>query len=92
MRKTAFISLIGLLAFQTATIFADPISDRITVTVKGTGPDVILIPGLASSGAVWDATVAQISVALPCACRITGGVLPVCRHAPMLGADHPAGC
>ena len=61
MRKTAFISLIGLLVFQTVAVVADPISDRITVTVKGTGPDVILIPGLASSGAVWDATVAQIS-------------------------------
>jgi len=29
-------------------------ADRITVTAKGSGPDVILIPGLASSGAVWD--------------------------------------
>jgi len=36
-------------------------SDRITVTVTGKGPDVILIPGLASSGAVWDATVSQLS-------------------------------
>jgi len=34
---------------------------RISVTVTGKGPDVILIPGLASSGAVWDATVAQLS-------------------------------
>jgi pimeloyl-ACP methyl ester carboxylesterase len=29
---------------------------RFTVTVTGRGPDVILIAGLASSGAVWDAT------------------------------------
>ena len=36
-------------------------SDRIMVTVTGKGPDVILIPGLASSGAVWDATVSQLS-------------------------------
>jgi len=36
-------------------------SDRITVTVTGQGPDVILIPGLASSGHVWDATVAHIA-------------------------------
>lgn len=33
---------------------------RFTVTVIGQGPDVILIPGLASSAAVWDATVAQL--------------------------------
>jgi pimeloyl-ACP methyl ester carboxylesterase len=31
------------------------------VTVTGQGPDVILIPGLASSAHVWDATVAHLS-------------------------------
>lgn len=31
-------------------------SDRIAVTTRGDGPDVILIPGLASTPAVWDAT------------------------------------
>ena len=31
--------------------------ERFTATVSGKGPDVILIPGLASSGAVWDDTV-----------------------------------
>ncbi|HWU81302.1 MAG TPA: alpha/beta hydrolase, partial [Caulobacter sp.] len=36
-------------------------ADRISVTVTGKGPDVVLIPGLASSGAVWDATVKQLS-------------------------------
>lgn len=35
--------------------------DRITVSVTGQGPDVVLIPGLASSSAVWDATVRQLS-------------------------------
>jgi pimeloyl-ACP methyl ester carboxylesterase len=35
---------------------ADQITDRITVSVRGQGPDVVLIPGLASSSAVWDAT------------------------------------
>lgn len=35
--------------------------ERFTATVTGQGPDVILIPGLASSGAVWDATVKQLS-------------------------------
>lgn len=33
---------------------------RLTVTVVGNGPDVILIPGLASPRAVWDQTVAQL--------------------------------
>jgi pimeloyl-ACP methyl ester carboxylesterase len=33
---------------------------RFSVTVVGKGPDVILIPGLASSAHVWDATVAQL--------------------------------
>lgn len=40
---------------------APAVSDRIAVTVSGQGPDVVLIPGLASSGAVWDATVRQLS-------------------------------
>jgi pimeloyl-ACP methyl ester carboxylesterase len=44
-----------------APIAANPAADRMTVTVVGQGPDVILIPGLASSGAVWDATVKQLS-------------------------------
>ncbi len=34
---------------------------RFSVAVTGEGPDVILIPGLASSAAVWDATAAQLS-------------------------------
>jgi pimeloyl-ACP methyl ester carboxylesterase len=36
-------------------------ADRMTVTVTGKGPDVVLIPGLASSAAVWDGTVRQLS-------------------------------
>jgi pimeloyl-ACP methyl ester carboxylesterase len=36
-------------------------SNRMTVTVTGQGPDVVLIPGLASSGAVWDDTVRHLS-------------------------------
>lgn len=36
-------------------------SDRIEVTVRGTGPDVVLIPGLSSSpGRAWDSTVAAV--------------------------------
>jgi pimeloyl-ACP methyl ester carboxylesterase len=37
-----------------------PAAARFTVEVKGQGPDVILIPGLGSSSAVWDATVRQL--------------------------------
>ena len=35
-------------------------SDRIQVTVVGSGPDVILIPGLSSSPKVWESTVAAL--------------------------------
>lgn len=36
-------------------------SPYFAVTTSGSGPDVILVPGLASSGAVWDGTVAALS-------------------------------
>ncbi|MEM7522148.1 MAG: alpha/beta hydrolase [Pseudomonadota bacterium] len=36
-------------------------SQHFTVTVAGAGPDVILMPGLASDAAVWDATAAALS-------------------------------
>ena len=36
------------------------------VRVTGAGPDVLLIPGLASSGAVWDATTRQFCVKRRC--------------------------
>jgi pimeloyl-ACP methyl ester carboxylesterase len=35
-------------------------SERIGITVRGSGPDVILIPGLSSSPQVWDSTVAAL--------------------------------
>jgi pimeloyl-ACP methyl ester carboxylesterase len=35
-------------------------SDRIGVTVRGQGPDVILIHGLSSSAEVWDSTIAAV--------------------------------
>jgi pimeloyl-ACP methyl ester carboxylesterase len=35
-------------------------SDRIAVEVHGSGPDVVLIPGLSSSPRVWDATIAAV--------------------------------
>ncbi|ACI98407.1 alpha/beta fold hydrolase [Rhodospirillum centenum] len=35
-------------------------SDRISVSVRGSGPDVVLIPGLSSSPEVWEGTVEAI--------------------------------
>lgn len=35
-------------------------SDRIGVTVRGSGPDVVLIPGLSSSPDVWQSTIAAL--------------------------------
>ncbi|MCG6119562.1 MAG: alpha/beta hydrolase [Blastomonas sp.] len=44
-----------------ATATSAPVErTRLTVTVVGSGPDVILIPGLASPRAVWDETVATL--------------------------------
>lgn len=40
---------------------AAPIPQAFTVQVSGQGQDMVLIPGLASSGAVWDDTVAHYS-------------------------------
>lgn len=61
MDKTKLIAvLIAVLAWQISAAMADPVSDRITVTVRGQGPEVVLIPGLASSSAVWDATAAHL--------------------------------
>lgn len=62
MFKIKFITLLlTALAWNALTAVADSVSDRITVTVRGAGPDVVLIPGLASSGAVWDATAARFA-------------------------------
>jgi pimeloyl-ACP methyl ester carboxylesterase len=46
-------------ASVTAAAVAAPAfaSDRIGVTVRGSGPDVVLIPGLSSSPQVWDSTI-----------------------------------
>ena len=61
MRKSLFTTfLAGVIAMTIFAAGADPISDRITVTKRGQGPDVILIPGLATSSAVWDATAAHL--------------------------------
>ena len=36
------------------------VSDRITVQVKGSGPDVVLIPGNTSSRRIWEGVVAAV--------------------------------
>lgn len=57
MRKLIIHSLLtSLLVFQGFHSAAAPATNRIAVTVRGKGPDVVLIPGLASAGAVWDTT------------------------------------
>ncbi|HYE44273.1 MAG TPA: alpha/beta hydrolase [Caulobacter sp.] len=48
--------LFGLILAFFAPALAAQAADRFTVEVRGKGPDVILIPGLASSRAVWDDT------------------------------------
>ena len=61
MHRTKLIAVItAALTWQFFTAVADGVSDRITVTVRGHGPDVLLIPGLASSSAVWDATASHL--------------------------------
>lgn len=42
---------------RAATAYPDADHARFSVTVTGSGPDVILIPGLGSSAATWDSTV-----------------------------------
>src|ERR1700722_4320417 len=61
IRRSNFIALLTVaLSWQVFTAVADVVSDRITVTVRGHGPDVLLIPGLATSSAVWDATASHL--------------------------------
>jgi pimeloyl-ACP methyl ester carboxylesterase len=57
-RFFAFL-LLGLAALPAAAQSAFT-SERIGVTVTGTGPDVVLIPGLSSSPDVWRSTIAAV--------------------------------
>ena len=54
--------LIGLAAAPAASPAAPPPAapSRISVTVQGKGPDVVLIPGLAASRGIWSSTVAAV--------------------------------
>ena len=67
LARAAFACAVTVTAFaavlhpaQAAPIAAPAAAPRLTVEVRGKGPDVVLIPGLASSSAVWDATVKQL--------------------------------
>lgn len=49
----------------TALLLASPAfaafqSDRISVTIEGSGPDVVLVHGLASTGKVWSGTIERV--------------------------------
>jgi pimeloyl-ACP methyl ester carboxylesterase len=60
MRLLAWL-LLPLLALCGGTAAAAPFkSDRISVEVKGKGPDVVLIPGLSSSPRAFETTVAAL--------------------------------
>lgn len=53
MRKFCFAMIAAAVMFAAPALAAN--TDRITVTERGnSGPDVVLIPGLVSSSAVWD--------------------------------------
>jgi len=56
--RTVFIVL--FVAIATA-VYAQPAERSFTVEVTGSGPDLVLIPGLAGGGAVWDGTVARFA-------------------------------
>ena len=58
MCKLSFAVVAAALMLATPAIAAN--ADRITVAVRGAGQDVILIPGLVSSGAVWDGIAATL--------------------------------
>ena len=60
--RLAVIVAIAVAIASSAHAAAAPFEVRVT----GSGPDVLLIPGLASSGAVWDDTVRQLCVRRRC--------------------------
>ena len=86
------------LAAACATTAADPApafsSDRISVQVQGSGPDVVLIPGLSSHPDVWRDTVAAVPgmMALrPVSTNLPSAALPWYRssrtRSPNLGSS-----
>jgi pimeloyl-ACP methyl ester carboxylesterase len=61
MKKTLLLSLLffGLISYSFSQTSFD-------VKISGSGPAIILIPGLASSGEVWNETVAELSKTNEC--------------------------
>ena len=61
LRLLAFLLLLPFAAACATTAPPRPFtSDRISVSVQGSGPDVVLIPGLSSHPSVWADTVAAV--------------------------------
>jgi pimeloyl-ACP methyl ester carboxylesterase len=62
IRFLALLLLVPLAACATMAAPPPPTfaSDRIAVEVHGSGPDVVLIPGLSSSPRVWDSSIAAV--------------------------------
>jgi pimeloyl-ACP methyl ester carboxylesterase len=56
-----FMTILHMSEARAAAPAVQTIDQRITVRTSGAGPDVILIPGLASSAHVWDRTVANLT-------------------------------
>ncbi len=63
---TIAMRLAVVVAIVTAMASSAHAATPFEVRVTGSGPDVLLIPGLASSGAVWDDTVKQLCAAHRC--------------------------
>lgn len=60
-RRSLLATGAAMLAMPAVPALAAPFeSRRIAVTVRGAGPDVLLIPGLASGPGIWNRTVAAV--------------------------------
>ena len=60
--RSAVLALLGVVALLATAASQSPDRPaRFSMIVSGQGPDVVLIPGLATPGDVWDATVTQLA-------------------------------
>ncbi|MEO0558389.1 MAG: alpha/beta hydrolase [Bacteroidota bacterium] len=53
--------LIALIVAIATAVYAQPAERPFTVEVTGSGPDLVLIPGLAGGGVVWNGTVERLA-------------------------------
>jgi len=61
MSRWLFLPVAAVSALLAAPATAAPLKpSRISVVIRGSGPDVILIPGLSASRGVWNGTVAAV--------------------------------